>query len=203
MAAAEYVEQLQAKKIGLDQIYLDLLEPAARRLGDLWVSDLVDFTQVTIGVGHLQLLLRRLSANSLEEPVHMHRTGRILLMPAAGEQHSFGLVMVAEFFRRAGWDVSCTVGLSMDDGVSLVREQAFSIFGLSLSSETHLEIMAQQIRAMRRSSQNRAIGTLVGGNVFLEHPEFVSMLGADATAEDGRQAVAKAESMLGLLAIQC
>ena len=30
---------------------------------------------------------------------------RILLTAVPGEQHSFGLYMVAEFFRRAGWDV--------------------------------------------------------------------------------------------------
>ena len=30
---------------------------------------------------------------------------RILLLPVPGEQHSFGLLLLAEFFRRAGWHV--------------------------------------------------------------------------------------------------
>jgi methanogenic corrinoid protein MtbC1 len=203
MAAASFIDALRDRRVPVDQILLRLLAPAARRLGDLWVEDLVDFTQVTIGVGHLQLLLRHLGMGAFDESGAQHRTGRILLLPAAGEQHSFGLIMVAEFFRRAGWDVTCSVGVSAGDAVALVREQAFSILGVSLSSETHLDAVTQQIRAMRRASRNRALGTLVGGHVFYEHPEFVSMVGADATATDGRQAVAQAETMLGLLAISC
>jgi methanogenic corrinoid protein MtbC1 len=127
----------------------------------------------------------------------------VLLLPAAGEQHSFGLVMVAEFFRQAGWDVCCGVGVSIDDSIAMVHEQSYSVFGLSLSGENHLDATAQQIRAMRRASKNRAIGALVGGNVFVDHPEYVSMLGADATAVDGQQAVAQAHNMVGLLGIQC
>jgi methanogenic corrinoid protein MtbC1 len=203
MAAAGYIDSLRAKNVGIDQIYLRLLAPAARRLGDLWVADLVDFTQVTIGVGHLQLLLRQLGAQRSDDSGAQNWNRRALLMPAAGEQHSFGLVMVAEFFRRAGWDVCCDVAATVEDSVAMVREQSFSIFGLSLSGENRLDATARQIRAMRRASKNPAIGALVGGQLLVEHPEYVSLLGADAVAFDGQQAVAQANNMLGLLAIQC
>lgn len=203
MAAAGYIDSLRAKNVGIDQIYLRLLAPAARRLGDLWVADLVDFTQVTIGVGHLQLLLRQLGAQRNDDSGAQNWNRRALLMPAAGEQHSFGLVMVAEFFRRAGWDVCCDVAATVEDSVAMVREQSFSIFGLSVSGENRLDATARQIRAMRRASKNPAIGALVGGQLLVEHPEYVSLLGADAAAFDGQQAVAQANNMLGLLAIQC
>jgi methanogenic corrinoid protein MtbC1 len=203
MAAAGYIDSLRAKNVGIDQIYLRLLAPAARRLGDLWVADLVDFTQVTIGVGHLQLLLRQLGAQRTDDSGAQNWNRRALLLPAAGEQHSFGLVMVAEFFRRAGWDVCCDVAATVEDSVAMVREQSFSIFGLSLSGENRLDATARQVRAMRRASKNPAIGALVGGQLLVEHPEYVSLLGADAAAFDGQQAVAQANNMLGLLAIQC
>jgi methanogenic corrinoid protein MtbC1 len=50
---------------------------------------------------------------------------------------------------------------------------------------------------------NRSIGVLVGGQVFIDHPELVALIGADATATDGKQAVTRAEDMLALLAISC
>jgi methanogenic corrinoid protein MtbC1 len=40
---------------------------------------------------------------------------------------------------------------------------------------------------------------MVGGKVFLEHPELAALVGADATAYDARQACAQAESLLALL----
>jgi MerR family transcriptional regulator, light-induced transcriptional regulator len=40
----------------------------------------------------------------------------------------------------------------------------------------------------------------VGGPVFNAHPEFVALVGADATATDGQQATLQAERMLSLMA---
>jgi methanogenic corrinoid protein MtbC1 len=40
---------------------------------------------------------------------------------------------------------------------------------------------------------------MVGGPLLAVHPEIVSMVGADATASDGAQAVAQAEGLLALL----
>jgi hypothetical protein len=38
---------------------------------------------------------------------------------------------------------------------------------------------------------------MVGGRFFLMHPEAVSGVGADASAQDGRRAVLKVSSLLG------
>ena len=54
------------------------------------------------------------------------------------------------------------------------------------------------IRAIRRSSLNRNIGVLVGGPIFVAHPELVARVGADATAIDGGQAALQAENLLTL-----
>ena len=44
-----------------------------------------------------------------------------------------------------------------------------------------------------------SIGILVGGPMFIERPDLVGLVGADATAADGRQATLQAETMLALL----
>lgn len=201
--AVTFIDAMRAQGISVEQVYLSLLTPAARRLGDLWVSDLVDFTQVTIGVGRLQQVLRRFSPEFVEELDSPELGRRVLLLPAPYEQHSFGLIMVGEFFRRAGWEVWSDTAQANQDIVLLVGHQAFAVAGFSLSSVERIDGLAAQIRAVRRASMNSSIGVLVGGQVFLDHPELVALIGADATATDGKQAVSRAEEMLALLAIPC
>lgn len=201
--AATFVADLLDKGASVENIYLALFAPSARLLGEMWCSDLIDFTQVTIGVGRLQLLLRRYSPEFMDE-LSEQRSGRcILLLPAPGEQHSFGLVMVAEFFRRAGWEVWCDAAQANNDVAAIVSHQAFSIAGFSLSSVTRADGLASQIHAIRRASLNKSIGILVGGNAFDDNHDLVGRLGADAVARDGLHAVERAEEMLGLLRIQC
>lgn len=105
---------LRSRGIPVQSIFLDLLAPVARHLGELWEKDLCDFTEVTIGLGRLQQVLRDNSADfSQPEAVNDAPPGRrILLAPCPGEQHTFGLSLVAEFFHRAGWDVSTNFGAS-------------------------------------------------------------------------------------------
>ena len=52
---------LRAREVSVEKIYLDLLAPTARYLGELWDDDLCNFTDVTVGLGRLQRVLRELS----------------------------------------------------------------------------------------------------------------------------------------------
>jgi MerR family transcriptional regulator, light-induced transcriptional regulator len=197
-AAATRIEALRQSGLTIETLYLELLAPIARYLGELWESDIVDFTTVTLGCGRLQQLLHELSPSFFREAEpHEHRR-RVLLAPVPGEQHTFGLYMVAEFFRRAGWDVwsGCMPNRELAE---LVSKESFTLVGFSLSGDQRLDALASSIRSVRRASCNRGIGVLVGGPVFVGHPELVSLVGADATAQDGRQATQQAQNTLSLL----
>ena len=50
------------------------------------------------------------------------------------------------------------------------------------------------------ASCNPAIGVMVGGPVFLEHPELVRRVGADASAVDAATAVLLAQRLFDLAA---
>jgi hypothetical protein len=43
---------------------------------------------------------------------------------------------------------------------------------------------------------------MVGGPVFIEHPELVAQVGADATAADAWQAVVQAQGLLSRSAVR-
>jgi methanogenic corrinoid protein MtbC1 len=160
------------------------------------------FTDVTVGLARLQHLLRELSAPFENEAEHAAHGRRILLGPAPGEQHTFGTLMVEEFFRRAGWDVAGGPR-SPDEILHLVRREWLDVVGLSASCDILFDGLAGLVGAIRRASRNRNVGVLVGGRLFNEHPELVARVGADATAIDGRQAVRQVPQLLGLAAKRC
>jgi methanogenic corrinoid protein MtbC1 len=200
--ATELVESLYCGGMTQEAVYLDLLGPTARYLGEMWEADLCDFIEVTIGLNRLHQVLRRLSrfvqppeqACSCEPKIDR----RILLALAPGEQHSFGLSMVEEIFRCAGWDVCGGLMSSKQNLPSLVNQEWFDAAGISAGSECRLDALTNCICAIRAESLNQRIGILVGGPFFIGHPELVSVVGADSTAGDAWQAVSEAEHLVAL-----
>lgn len=197
-AASTRIEAFRSKGITVETLYLELLAPTARYLGELWDSDIADFNAVTLGCSRLQQLLHELSPAFVHEIDHHEHRRRVLLVPVPGEQHTFGVYMVAEFFRRAGWDV-WSGSMPNRELAELVSNEAFTLVGFSVSADDRLDALASSIRAVRRASCNRGVGVLVGGPVFVGHPELVTLVGADATAADARQATHQAQSALSLL----
>jgi methanogenic corrinoid protein MtbC1 len=173
----------------METIYVDLMIPAARRIGEFWDDDSVSFADVTIGLGRLQQIVRTLKWNPshLEGPDHASPSA--LFAPVASEQHTFGLFIIEESFRRAGWRTWIETSGLEDDSVDMVRHHWFDLVGLSASSDDHTELAASTIAAMRRASRNRGLFVLVGGRLFIERPELVALVGADGTAPNGGEAL--------------
>ncbi len=194
--ALAYVEGLRERGVPLDRLYLQLLVPTARLLGEMWNADYCSFTDVTIGLWRLQQLVHQLSPAFLNEAEPRRDGRRMLLVPEPGEQHTFGLIMVAEFFRRAGWDVWDQPLESRRELLEVVQREAFSLIGLSIGSDARLESLAETIRQVRRVSRNPQIRVMVGGAPFVDRPDRVAEVGADSTAVDGEQATRVAEGLL-------
>lgn len=198
--ASAYVHAMLTRGVSLEKIYLDLLAPAARLLGEWWKDDLRDFTEVTSGLCRMHQLLHEFSPVFLTDAQAAVPNKCVLLVPMPGEQHSFGLIMVAEFFRRDGWDVADLHPSTAEDLLVMVRRHWFAVVGVSLSCESRLGEMPGLIAAIRASSRNRGLGVMVGGQPFIGHPERVSRVGADCTASDGRCAALEADRLVGSLA---
>lgn len=197
-AALNFVEVLGRRGMPVETIYLDLLAPASRHLNYLWTEDLCDFTQVTLGLARMQSLMRGLSASIAGEQASRSNARRVLLIPARGEQQTFGLSMVAEFFHHAGWEVDCGAGSpTLVDAAQTVAQAWFDVLGVSAGSETTLDSLKASIRDARQSSRNKSMVVLVGGPMFVGHPERVKFVGADSCGLDGKQAPVHAERLMG------
>lgn len=195
-AAIAYVEAMRDGGAGAEAIYLDLLAPAALRLGVMWEEDTCDSTEVTVGLWRLQSAMRELSPSFLDQPTGRADGARILLVPLPGESHTFGLSMVHEFFRRAGWNAWSGPVASSAELAAMVRSERVDVVGFSLSCDERLETAYTEIRAVRRASLNPGIAIMVGGPPFADNPLLAAQLGADGTATDGRQAVAQAQALV-------
>lgn len=203
-SVAARVQGLRDRGMRLESVYLDLLAPTAKHLGALWEADQCDFTTVTLGLWRLQELMHRLSSSfQIEPPATRKRPPgqrfRALLIPAPGEQHRFGILMVSEFFRRACWEVEGDPPATEEQLISTVRNQWFDIAGLSVSGDLRIDALKSAVAAVRKSSCNPNVGIMVGGQIFLQRPELVAQVGADLTAADGREAVTRAERLVATL----
>jgi methanogenic corrinoid protein MtbC1 len=189
-------EALMASGVTVETIYLELLAPAARRLGAWWDEDACDFVDVTMGLWRIQEIVHALSALIPGIAPMEGASRRALFAPAPGEQHGLGAIIVEEFFRRAGWQTWSAPALDEDELVALASGRAFEIIGLTVSVEQHLATLPRTIAAVRRASRNPDVRILVGGRVFVDRPELATEIGADGTAADGRLAVALAETLV-------
>ena len=181
------IDAMRTSGISVETIYTDLLAPVARYLGVLWEEDICDFTEVTTGLGRLQQVLRELSP-AFGQSNTSTSGSRVLLLPGPGEQHTFGLVMVSEFFRRAGWDVGGGAWEAGADPVVMVQREWFDVVGFSLGNVAQLDDLAACIQRVRAAALNKSLCVIVGGPLFLANPEYVAYVNADAASTDGSQA---------------
>lgn len=196
-APRAFVEGLLRRGLSLEVIFLDLLTGAARRLGEMWEEDLCDFSDVTIGLCRLHQILREQSVLYENGYLRTERSApRILLATACGDQHVFGAVVVAEFFRRAGWRVWSEPGASPTQLASLLEKDEFDVLGLSAACSAVAADVGAEISALRRVSRNRGLRVLVGGRLFVDEPRLAADVGADSSATDARQAPEAARDLL-------
>lgn len=189
----ECIHTLQEAGIGIERLCLELLGPAARRLGDLWERDECDFVQVTNGLWRIEMLMLDLGSDPPAKAVrHDTVPHRVMLVKARGEDHSLGLRMVSEFFRRAGWTVWFEPGASHDTLIETVHDTPFDVIGLSLARVDHAAALAELVAELRAASMNTQVKVMVGGPTLGAHPDLIARIGADFMATDAREAVERA-----------
>lgn len=192
-----HVEEYLARGVGIDSLFVDLLAPAARRLGDLWEEDLCDFLDVTIGLWRLQEVMREIAWGSPIITGPITAPCRALFSPMPGEQHSFGATMVHEVFVRAAWDSEVLVAPDMRQLVSKVANKSYDLVGLTVSCDVTTESLARTIKAIRSVSMCQSVSILVGGHAVNANPAMALEAGADGSALDAPGALALANRLVG------
>ncbi len=183
-AARQVVFGWQRQGQSLEDIYLHGITPCARLLGDWWCSDRLDFAMTTIASSHLQQLLHDFSAEFLQDVPRQRHGWSLLLLTEPGAQHSMGLFMLSEFFKRAGWTVTAAVPQDMAEFRRLFQFDWFDAVGISVSTDRHLDTLATVLPQLRESSDNLGLHIFLGGPMALLAPERLQGMGAEVLAED-------------------
>lgn len=197
-AAATYVTIMRDRGLSMETLYVELLEPTARHLGEMWDNDECDFIDVTIGVGRLQKLLAIFNDTYTLPQLGTRR--RVLMATTPGNQHSFGASMIERLLSAAGWDVETEYSGDADQIIHMVKRNWFAVVGLTAGSDGQLPAMKSVVAHIRKKSQNADIGIMVGGPMFTQNPELLVTTGADATAPNAPAAVLTAQKLFDVAA---
>jgi methanogenic corrinoid protein MtbC1 len=204
-ATHRFLTKLLDRGVEEEILLLDLLGTTARRLGTLWEEDRCSFTDVTIGLCRLHEVLRDWRPDGSDgSPVRIDADAPSILLATAGaDQHVFGVVLVAEFFRRARWRVSSSPGASRGAVSDQVSGDSFDVLGLSAACSSSVDEVSEEIEVYRQASCNRHLKVMVGGRLFIDEPELVSKCGADGMAFDAKGAPAAALEILERSRVRC
>lgn len=170
-AAIVIVEDLLQAGLSVEDVCLDHLAPAARRLGDLWDRDRLPFSEVTYGTARIQSLLRRMPSSRQAPSCGVGPGALFAAVP--GEEHTLGVVMAADLLRRNGWDVGLLVGLNHDDLVSRIARDDRPVIGLSCSGEHSYPALRRLLAALAGTRPDAQI--LLSGQIVHDADRLASL----------------------------
>jgi methanogenic corrinoid protein MtbC1 len=190
--SVNYVKAIHTSGTSLEDIYLLLLTPVARKLGEMWEADESSFTEVTIALWRIKQLMYDLSPIFQQYAEQNKKGSSIMLVPLPGSQHNLGLFMVSEFFARAGWRIWGELAATEDEIISMSANEWFDVVGLSASVREQFPQLKELIKSIKAKSKNPHVGVIIGSPVFNQFPELVDDLGADMIGIDAADALEKA-----------
>jgi methanogenic corrinoid protein MtbC1 len=195
-ALLDFVDRCLETGSSVESLYVDLLAPAARKLGEYWEEDSEDFVGVTMGLWRIQEILRELTLRIPPKSRSSHGQRSALFSTMPGEQHSFGTLMVAECFQRAGWDADVLIEPTQSELTGKMAGRHYDFIGLTVSCDCPTAKLSSLVNTIKAVSPNPHIRVMLGGRFINEQPELIEACGADGTAVDALSAVTLADRLV-------
>lgn len=194
----DVIDDLMDRGVTLDRIFLDLLAPVARKLGALWEEDHCTFVDVTLALSRLHQVLHRIGRrNCVFQESAQSRSA--FFAPVPGEKHTFGVSMLEEFFRHAGWQTDSDHVASAAKILHVAATQRLDIIGFSVGCQELLDPLSDIIDKTRDASCNRDVVIMVGGGLFVGRSDLTARFGNATIVADGIHAVQVAEEIVSRL----
>ncbi|MEG3086784.1 cobalamin B12-binding domain-containing protein [Sphingomonas sp. PB4P5] len=188
-ALLAHIEAILDRGVAVETVMVDLLAPAARLLGEYWEADRCDFVDVTMGLWRLQEVVHEIAARGPSDRAPDTAPRHALFASMPGDQHSFGMVVIDEVFRRGGWSTHRMADAETADLVRCVAKDHYDLVGLTISCDCHIADLTSTIAALRNVSRNPQLCVMVGGRIFSADPDLADQVGADGTARDAKLAL--------------
>ncbi|MFZ3583117.1 cobalamin B12-binding domain-containing protein [Loktanella sp. DJP18] len=166
------------------ELCLDVLRPVADHLGALWLRDEAAFMSVRVATLRMEALLRT-TAKPIN-PVISKKRKQAVFASVPGEDHTFGVQMVADLQRAKGWDVQLVVNASGTDLLSEIVNSPAEILGLSIGSSSSMHALYTTVQMVKEHRPDVKI--LVSGALVGLDARPVELLGVAAHADDFERA---------------
>jgi hypothetical protein len=186
-AALDLLRTLQDSDGAIRHLYENLIEPTARRLGDLWGADLCSELDVSLGLSQLQRAVRVLNeevqAPTMPKGLYLPA---VLIVPEPGEAHMLNSVLDSDALSSAGWDPLLEFPENDEALQDLMAGTWFDALDLSLSPafrrDNWLPRVTKTIALARHASRNPALVVIVAGRIFSEDAQAGAQVGADGAS---------------------
>lgn len=188
-ALDEVVYGMRRARITSEQIVQAYVPVLARRLGDAWVADTLDFARVTIGASRLQGLVRRLELDwdTLETVLNANRPACLVAVPH-GVQHTLGATILAGQLRQRGVAVQLELALTPQSLKKEMRRERFSAVLLSASGADHLALLGRLVACAHDLSRSTPV--ILGGQTLEQTANILDITKADLATSDLDEAMA-------------
>lgn len=194
--AQRFIEQMREDGIDAEAVFIDLIGPAARYLGQQWESDALSFSDVTVGLSLMHGIVHEMGYDHHDGPQLAGEVKRIMLACAPGSQHLLGLSMVSEMFRRAGWQVVLEIAPCSAELCRAASNEWFDMIGLSVALDPQLGVLARLVADLKRASRNPQTPVILGGPIFSLRACAPEDFGAQGICRDGRDSIALAARLV-------
>ena len=174
----------------LQELYLEIVQPAMREVGRLW-----QLNEMSVAEEHLATAITQAAMGRAFERVYQWRDTRTPSLVAAcvdDERHQMGLRMLCDLLELEGWDTSY-LGASVptESLVSMVEKRKPDVVALSATIAPHLPRVRAAIAAIRASDLDAQPLIIAGGRAVNGDEGLARRLGADLTAGDAGDALRK------------
>ncbi len=193
-AAGQLVFDAADRGEPVQELYLQVFQPALREIGRLWQLKKISVAQEHFCSAATQIVMSQLL---LRLPA-AERCGRgVVVACVSGDLHDLGARMVADFFEMAGWDTYfCGANTPHAAAVQSLVERAADVLAVSATMGYHLHAVRELLELVRADPRCARLRVMVGGHPFTIDPALWRTVGADGTAADAEAAVTLARQWL-------
>jgi methylmalonyl-CoA mutase cobalamin-binding domain/chain len=172
--------------LGLEELYVDVLQECMHTVGRLW-----ELNQISVADEHMATAITQSVMSEVYQrvPWQDETSGRAVISGVEGELHQLGAHLVADALDVRGWDVRFLgTNLPPRDVLRTVEEHEADVLGLSATILLHAGVVLDMIDEARNRFGDE-LGVVVGGAAFRMRPSLSEESGANAYAGDVREAV--------------
>jgi methanogenic corrinoid protein MtbC1 len=178
----------------IKEIYQHIFQNTQYEIGLLWQTN-----RISVAHEHYCTAVTQAIIAGLYDEVFwtVKETKKMIGCAVSGELHEMGIRMLTDFFELEGWD-TYYLGANMPDAnlIMAACEQNADLLAISVTTPFNLGKAELLIRKIRSNSQLDKLKILVGGYAFNTTPHLWKQIGADGSAENARQAVEMAETLI-------